>query len=432
VSEPLLQERGSSEKATDLPMSPEVARPPEQAMVAVPNVLLSAAAHERSAADVWKSMGSAPPAAPMSLLASPRGTEDERLKQAEAQPQLAPVPRSRGSAKKSTGYQIEAGQDAAHSPENLEWVAERGHNALGLARDTLLPAYHAAVDALDPAAAFELAAAIIDMMRGARRDIGDVAARLGLEAGDARAWEATVTEGSAPPPLDWEAQVRLAMDVELDRRELAELTGRLAYELGPRVFRGAVVSADPVPASQRSVEAGGAEAAVTIELLNTVLQVRQLMGSDQAGALSSRQTSSRGGAAARSTFCSSMPRSRRKDYSTCCGWSGGSQTGRNVFGLHEQVEESAKTFGTLLDVGGFELDEAVTLLSYYWDDWAITDEDAHKVIEMWASASAEARVVILDKLEAEGRLARLSPTFLGSRSWPWPTWPACGRTRPRT
>ena len=128
-------------------------------------------------------------------------------------------------------------------------MAERGRNALALAQDTLLPAYHAAVDALDPAAAFELAGTIVDMMRGARGDIEDVTARLGLGAGDAGAWEAAVTGGAAPPPPDWEAQVQLATDVDLDRRELAELTGRLAYELGPRVFRGTVVSADSVPAA---------------------------------------------------------------------------------------------------------------------------------------------------------------------------------------
>ena len=43
-------------------------RPPERepATTAVPNALLGAAAHERSAADVWESMRS-PQAAPMSL-----------------------------------------------------------------------------------------------------------------------------------------------------------------------------------------------------------------------------------------------------------------------------------------------------------------------------------------------------------------------------
>jgi hypothetical protein len=69
VTQPLFRERGSAEESPETPASPE-APVSERASVAAPNVLLGAAAHERSAADVWLSMGSTPSARPMSLMAS--------------------------------------------------------------------------------------------------------------------------------------------------------------------------------------------------------------------------------------------------------------------------------------------------------------------------------------------------------------------------
>ena len=68
MTEAGLQRRWPAGAAAAPPRSPEVTRPPERepATTAVPNALLGAAAHERSAADVWESMRS-PQAAPMSL-----------------------------------------------------------------------------------------------------------------------------------------------------------------------------------------------------------------------------------------------------------------------------------------------------------------------------------------------------------------------------
>jgi hypothetical protein len=301
---------------------------------------------------------------------------------------------------------------APQAPDDLARVAVRGRTALALARDAL-PGYRAAVDALDPAAAFEHARVIVDMMRGARSDIEDAAARLGVGGGDARAWEAAVADGAAASTLDWEAQLRLHGDVELDLRDLTELTGRMAFELGPRVFRGVVVAGDPVPQGRQSVEAAATEAAVTIELVNTVRQVRELMGSGQAGSLQQAADLVEGWRGRPVNFFFLYSALGKEGLLGPLSVVGGTETGRNVFQLHKQVEKSAETFGMLLDVGAFNLGEAVTMLSYYWDDWAISDEDGQKVVEMWASASPEARVVILDKLEAEGRLERLCDNVPG-------------------
>jgi hypothetical protein len=302
---------------------------------------------------------------------------------------------------------------APPSPDDPARITKRATEALELVRDTLIPAFRSAVDGLDAAAAFELARAIVEMMRGARRDVEDVSARLGLGGGDARAWEAAVAGGAAPEAKDWEAEVRLTTDVDLARRELQELTDRLAYDVGPRVFRGTVVSNDPVPAGQRTVEAAGAEAAVTVELVNTVQQVRQLIYSAQAGSLQQAVDLVEGWRGRPVNFLFLYAALQEEKLLGLLSMVAGSKTGRNVFGMHAQAEQSARDFGMLLDVGAFELEEAVTLLSYYWDDWAITDKDAMKVIEMWASASPEARVVILDKLEAEDRLGRLCSNLPG-------------------
>jgi len=357
-----------------------------------------------------------PPGLP-GLIEETQSVAGNRKAQRLAEQMIDPARSARGAlgpAKHPAGRQVRPGLGAPPPvPDDLELVAQRGRSALELARDTLLPAYHDAVDTLNPAKAFDLAGAIVAMMRGARGDIEETAARLGLDEGGVAAPEGAVIEGPASLPLDWEAQVRLATEVDLDRRELAELTGRLAYELGPRVFRGTVVSADPVPPGQRSVEAAGAEAAVTIELVNTVEQVRQLMRSGQTGALQQAADLVEGWRGRPVNFLFLYTALDKEGFFGPLWMAHGSKTGRNIFGLRQQAEKSAKTFGMLLDTGAFELDEAVTLLSYYWDDWAITDEDAQKVIEMWASASPEARIVILDKLEEEGRLGRLCSNLPG-------------------
>lgn len=274
-----------------------------------------------------------------------------------------------------------------------------------LVNSQLMPAYHAAVNALDAPAALELAKGITDMARGARGDLDDAAARLGFDGGDARAWE----KGDAPSPdtTDWEANVRQRTDYDLARKELQELTARLPHDLGPRVYRGTVISDDPAPAGLQTIEAAAGEAAATIQLLNTVKQMRELMFSGQTGSLQAAVDLAEGWRGRPVNFLFLYTVLDQEMLLGPLSVLGGSKTHRNIFGMHAQAEASAKDFGMLMDVGAFELDEAVTLLSYYWDDWAITDEDANKVLEMWASASPEARVTILEKLEAEGRLGRL-------------------------
>ena len=322
---------------------------------------------------------------------------------------VSPMPGTVDPAKETSGRDVARSEVGPRAPDDPELVEERGRNALELARDRLLPAYHAAIDALDPAVAFELAQAIVTMVRGARGDIDDVAARLGLDAGAAAAFLGAVS----PVMADWDAQLKLSAEVDLRRRELTDLTGRLAYELGPRVFRGTIISDDPVPAGQRSVEAAGAEAAVTIELVNTVKQIRQLMTSGQPGALQQAADLVDGWRGRPVNFMFLYAALDHEGLLAPLWMVRGAKSGRNIFQLHQQAEKSARTFGMLLDVGAFELEEAVELLSYSWDDWAITDDDANKVVEMWASASPEARVVILEKLEEKERLGRLCSNVPG-------------------
>jgi hypothetical protein len=87
VTQPLFRERGSAEESPETPASPE-APVSERASVAAPNVLLGAAAHERSAADVWESMISAPRVAPMSLSAAPKAPLDVPDSRAQIETEL--------------------------------------------------------------------------------------------------------------------------------------------------------------------------------------------------------------------------------------------------------------------------------------------------------------------------------------------------------
>lgn len=281
------------------------------------------------------------------------------------------------------------------TPDDPAVLAERGHAAVGLAA-AALPAFRQAVDALDPAAAFDRARVVIEMARGARSDLERAAGHL----------------AGAGFALDWPTQALFAQ-VQADQRRLDEMTARLAYDLGPRTFRGTVVAGDAVPAEQQSIEGAAVEAALTVELVNTVRQVRELVGTAQAAGLQQAIDLAEGWRGRPVNFMFLYTALDREHLLAPLSVLGGAQTGRNIFQLRHKAEESAKAFGMLLDAGTFDLDRAATLLSYYWDDWAITDQDAQKVVEMWASAAPDARVAILEKLQAEGVLGRLCDNVPG-------------------
>ena len=308
---------------------------------------------------------------------------------------------------------LAAGDPAPRAPDDPGHLVSRATEARGIVEDELLPAFHAAVDAVDPAAAYELAAALVQLVRGARRDVEEAAAAIGLDGGDAFAWEQAALEGVEPEPLDWERQAVLEVDVDLELEDQSRLDARLAFELGPRVFRGSVVSDVAVPSGQRSLEAAAREAAVTIELLNTVKAVRALFAASEASSLQAAADLVEGWRGRPVNFLFLYAALEAEGLLAPLMFMPGGETGRNIVQLRGQAQESARHFGALVDVGAFELDEAVELLSYYGDDWAITDEDAEKVFRMWASASPEARVAILEKLEAEGRLERLCSNLPG-------------------
>jgi hypothetical protein len=264
------------------------------------------------------------------------------------------------------------------APDDPHVLAARGRTAVTLAREAL-PKFRAAVDAVDPAAAFEQARVLVALLQGARADLGQAAATM---------------------PFDMVS----AYQADLDEQALTQLVATAAAELGPRAFRGTVITAEPVPAEKQTVEGAAAEAAITLELLATLTQIRELVAGSRLPDAANLVEGWRGRPV---NFLFLFHALEKTELLAPIAIFDGVVSHRNVFQLKAAVEKSAKTFGMLLDTGTFDLSQAMTSLAYYWDDWAITDEEGRKVFEMWASAAPDARLAILEKLESAGRLERL-------------------------
>ena len=84
--------------------------------------------------------------------------------------------------------------------------------------------------------------------------------------------------------------------------------------------------------------------------------------------------------------------------------------GRWMFAVIEgRADRAQADFGPLVDVGEFDTKSARTKLSYYWDDWRISDSEAIDVVKMFDTAPTQAgRDAILGKLLEMGKLGRLA------------------------
>ena len=87
-----------------------------------------------------------------------------------------------------------------------------------------------------------------------------------------------------------------------------------------------------------------------------------------------------------------------------------------VDSVTNKAERVRTEFGSFIDVGDFNSSDARTKLSYYWDDWRISDSEAIDVVKMFDSARSQTgRDVILEKLHDMGKLDRLASNL------PWKT-----------
>jgi len=91
--------------------------------------------------------------------------------------------------------------------------------------------------------------------------------------------------------------------------------------------------------------------------------------------------------------------------------------GRHMVALIQaKAERTRKDFGSFIDVGDFDSEAAGRKLSYYWDDWRISDDEAIDVVKMFETARSQAgRDAILGKLLDMGKLGRLAGNL------PWKT-----------
>jgi hypothetical protein len=87
-----------------------------------------------------------------------------------------------------------------------------------------------------------------------------------------------------------------------------------------------------------------------------------------------------------------------------------------IGGVQRRAEHVRKDFGSFLDVGDFDSDSARKKLSYYWNDWRISDTEAIDVVKMFESAPTQTgRDAILARVLDMGKLGRLA------KNLPWRT-----------
>jgi hypothetical protein len=267
-----------------------------------------------------------------------------------------------------------AGPLAALDPEQDAMI----QTLSGEVTNVLLPAYRAAVDAIDPPAALQLAMAIMEGYRRLR----------GLQP--------------VPGPL--------AGPAPLPDERITRLTDLLAREIGPQRFRGQLVLGQSVahvtgdPLTYLADDAG-----MVVNVLITVLDAKRLLGDDATpswtGAREAVEQIERFRSRPVTFFFMQEVLRAEGLWTRLAGVPGPS--GRSLGDTAEAVRVQWRETGAFLDVGEFDRQKMESLLTYSAGDWAITDEDAMGVARMVMSASPPARGPLLAGIDGMGLLTRL-------------------------
>lgn len=322
----------------------------------------------------------------------------------------------------------------------------------------LLPAFQNAVDAADPVGALELATALVSAARIYRENLAkaqqlaerydptrfvtstpdeagpvssagassntplgppfepapdpvpEALARYPALATSEPAVEDTI---AGPSVIDFGLHTDLLTELDaaldaVDRFELEVLVG-----VTPTEFRGdLVVGSRPIPRHDDALEAITREAATTVDLLWTVEAVRGLVEAGDGESLR-RAVDLVEPWKSRPLNLLFVLQVLRAEGLTERLSTVESSSGRTLGDLHSVGQETGRTFGVTADVGAYEQGRAEELLSRSLGDWAITDEDAMSVFEMWTTATRPARLAILERLDKRGLLIPLCENLPG-------------------
>jgi hypothetical protein len=337
---------------------------------------------------------------------------------------VPPVGGSGTGGQRGNGDRAASASDLAYAPSaELSLDAEilggrRAIDLLGVVRSTFLPGYRKAVDALAAGPALELATHIVSMVKSATaaRDELRAATKPGAGAAMVSLPEGSIHDSPAA------ATFRYADAVVLEGAltgHLMTITGDLAVQLSPQIFRGANVLGAAVtpPLGKDPVGYLANEAGATIELLGTIVRVQQLTGADD-------------------KHCPILDDNQRKEVVALVEpWKGRpvnlaflrvaltqlgiwdavaatkGASGRSLADTAKKAEAQALHTGALADVGEFDADEAAKLLPESDMDLAMLgeyfDKNGVAIFEKIAGAAPNARGAIIRQLHGMGRLGGL-------------------------
>ena len=283
---------------------------------------------------------------------------------------------------------------AAASPAEMQLarsLVQLGLAHLQILQTTLLDAYHRAVSANDAPAARDLALQLVSgvsQVEHARDQIGPGEELEPLRAELDTAWQAAVSQ--------------------------------LAVQVSPQVLGGALVAASPEPPPRAHVVHLGAElvsreAGRVLELLEAAERIRsyvmpegaatseaaapgdQLLAVTELERFTSRPIDA--------LFLVAMLKRTGAWLELAQSRGGDGRTAAQALG---NVQAQAAETGATVDLGSkWNAQAATDALSYGLTDWAVTDEEATRVMEMLQTASPQGRAALVKQLHRQGLLDRL-------------------------
>lgn len=288
---------------------------------------------------------------------------------------------------------------------------------------TLVPAFRSAIDALDPAGALQLAQAAVKGLDAAIRGLENAKQR----GQDANPYARTVCEpgqeATDMPVEAWEVEEHDALLKKLSAlaTNVGVLERRMLIDMSPQVFRDQAVLGSyqmPPGAKGQALETVIRESSTTIDLVITVVHVRELLGLVPPFADPAKKKE----AASKVEAWKGRPANFRFLYRVLSDeglWGSLAHiegaSGRSLGKTQAAVVDQARETGNFADVGEFDAARVDDVLSRGFTDWAISDEDAEKVFKMIGTAAPAVRGKLVLQLDEMGKLGRLCENL----PWRW-------------
>jgi hypothetical protein len=283
---------------------------------------------------------------------------------------------------------------SAASPAEVQLtrsLVQLGIAHLQILQTTLLEAYHRAVSATDAPAVRDLASQVVNGIAQVEHARGQIAPGEDLE------------------PLRTELDTAWQAAVSL-----------LAVQMSPQLLGGVLVVAAPEPPPRVHVVHLGAEliaseAGRVLELLDAAERIRGYVMPEESATSQPAEPGDQLLAVAElerfasrpidALFLAALLRRTGVWIELAQARGGDGRTATQVLGA---VEAQAAETGATVELGPkWDAQEAAAALSYGVTDWAVTDEDATRVIEMLQQASPAGRGALIKQLHRGGLLDRL-------------------------